>query len=183
LDNKPKILHFRVFDCRAYVFFPSEVCTNKLVPHSKLIIFIEYENNGYCFIYHTQENIIFHSTHAIFDERLFPRCTNFHTKEYKLYDKSLNKINPETKLSVSDPSGKDRPAPVPTLHTLISPIQDNPPTHSSSPSLSYKSISSLPIPKLKRIMMLTLMLRYTQQFLQLALQTPQEDPDLRKSKC
>ena len=49
----------------------------------------------------------------------------------------MNKISPETKSLASDPSGKDKPVPV----TPIPPIQNNPPTHSSSPSLSYKSIS------------------------------------------
>ena len=35
------------------------------------MIFIRYENNGYCFMHYIQENIIFHFTYAIFDERLF----------------------------------------------------------------------------------------------------------------
>ena len=50
MSKKPKMLHFHVFGCRAYMFFSSKVCANKLVPHSELIIFIGYENNGYCFI-------------------------------------------------------------------------------------------------------------------------------------
>jgi len=62
----------------------------------------------------------------------------------------LNKISPETKWSVSDPSRKNGPAPVPTLHTLISPIQNNLPTHSSLPYFFYKFTSLLPTPKFKK---------------------------------
>jgi len=36
-------------------------------------------------------------------------------KEYKLYDKLLNKISLKTKLSVFEPSGKDGPALIPIL--------------------------------------------------------------------
>ena len=95
LGNKSKTLHFHVFGCGAYVFLPSEAHTNKLVLHFELMIFIGYENNGYCFMHHMQENIIFCSTHAIFDEGLFPKCTNSHVKEHKLYDKLLDKISSE----------------------------------------------------------------------------------------
>ena len=125
------------------MFLSSKVNVNKLVLCSKLMIFIGYKNNVYCFICHIQENIIFHSTHAIFDEGLFPKCTDFHAKEYKLYNKLLDKISLETKLSVSDPSGNDGPALVSTLHISISPIQNNSPTHSSLSSLCYKSMSPL----------------------------------------
>ena len=53
----------------------SEVCAKKIVPYSELMIFIKYEDNGYCFMHHTQGNIIFHSTHPIFDEGLFPNTS------------------------------------------------------------------------------------------------------------
>jgi len=132
------------------VFLPSEVHANKLVPHSELMIFIGYKDNRYHFICHTQGNIIFHSTHAIFNEELFLKCTDSHTKECQLYDKLLDKISPEIELSVPDPSGKARPAPVPTPHTPIPPIQNNSPTCSSLPFLSYKSISPLSTPRFKK---------------------------------
>jgi len=132
------------------MFFSSEVHTNKLAPHSELMIFIGYEDNEYHFMYHTQENIIFCSTHAIFDERLFSKYTNFHIKEHKLYNKLLDKISPETELSVPDSSRKDEPAPVPTPHISIPPIQNNLLTCSFLPSLSYKSISPLSTPRLKK---------------------------------
>ena len=53
MSKKPKMLYFYVFGCRAYMFFSSKFCANKLVPHSELMIFIRYEGNGYYFICHT----------------------------------------------------------------------------------------------------------------------------------
>jgi len=107
------------------------------------MIFIGYKNNGYYFMHHTQENIIFYFTYAIFDKELFPKCTNSYMKEYKLYDKLLNKLSPEIEPSVPDTSGKDRPAPVSISHILIPFIQKNPPIYSPSPPLSYRSLSPL----------------------------------------
>ena len=104
------------------------------------MIFIRYENNGYCFMCHTQGNIIFCSTHVIFNEGLFPKYTNSHVKEYKLYNELLDKTSLETESLVPNSSRKDGPASVSILHTLIPLIQNNPPTHFPSPSLSYKSI-------------------------------------------
>jgi len=127
------------------VFLPSEVYANKLALYFELMILIGCENNSYCFIHHTQGNIIFCSTHAIFDKKLFPKCNNSHAKEYKLYDKLLNKISLETELPVPDSSRKDRPTLVPISYTLISPILNNPLTYSSLPFLSYKSPSPSPI--------------------------------------
>jgi len=190
LENKLKTLHFHVFGCGAYVFLSSEVHTSKLVLCSELIIFIEYKNNGYCFMYHIQENIIFCSTHAIFDEGFFPKCTNSHTKEHKLYNKLLDKTSLETESLAHNSSGKDRPVPVPIPHTSISPIQNNPPTHSPLSSLSYKSISPPPTPGSKKLTVeieetndVEMQLHSPQQSLQPDLQTPQEGPELRRSKC
>jgi len=101
-------------------------------------------------MHHTQENIIFHFTYAIFDKELFPKCTDSHIKEYKLYDKLLNKLSPEIEPSVPDTSGKDGPAPVPISHILIPFIQKNPSTHSPSPSLSYRSLSPSLTPESKK---------------------------------
>ena len=128
-------------------FFPV-----KFVPYSELMIFIGYENNSYYFIYYIPENIIFYSIYAIFDEELFPKYTNSHIKEHKLYNKLLDKISLETELLASDLSGKNGPALVPISHTpiSISSIQSNSPTCSSLCSLSYKSISLLPTLKSKK---------------------------------
>ena len=99
---------------------------------------------------YTQENIIFCSAHAIFDERLFSKYTDSHAKEHKLYDKLLDKISLETELSVPDPSRKDGLTPVFIPHTPISPILNNPLTCFSSPSLSYKSTSPPSTPESKK---------------------------------
>ena len=56
----------------------------------------------------------------------------------------LKKISLKTELSVSGPSRKDRPALILILCILISFIQNNFPTYSLLPSLSYKFLSSLP---------------------------------------
>ena len=101
------------------MFLPSEVYANKLVLYSEWMIFIGYEENSYCFIYYSQENIIFHSIYAIFNEECFSKCTNSHLKEYKLYNKLLDKISSETELSVSGPSRKNGLASVPILHISI----------------------------------------------------------------
>ena len=127
------------------MFLSSKVCANKLVLHSKLMIFIGYEDNGYCFIYHIQGNIIFHSIYTVFNKELFSKCTNPHAKEYKLYDKLLNKISPETELSILGSSGKNEPAPVSILS-----IQNNSSTHFSLPFLFYKFLFSLPTLKSRK---------------------------------
>ena len=107
--------------------------------YSGLIIFIGYENNEYCFICHTQENIIFYSIYTIFDKKLFPKYTNSHAKECKLYDELLDKTSLETELLAPNSSEKDEPALVLIPHTPIPPIQDNSLIYFLSPSLSYKS--------------------------------------------
>ena len=67
------------------MLLPGKVHANKLILYhsSKLIIFIGYENNDYCFMYYIQEKIIFHSTYAIFDKELFLKCTNFLLKDIR----------------------------------------------------------------------------------------------------
>ena len=144
-------MHFYIFGCGAYVYLPSEVYANKLVLYSELIIFIRYEDNKYCFICHIQENIILHSTHAIFDERLFLKFTDFHAKECKLYNKLLDKISLEIELLVSDSFRKDRSTLVSIPHTSIPSIQNNPPACSFSLSLSYKFISLLSTLRFKNL--------------------------------
>ena len=62
----------------------------------------------------------------------------------------MDKISLKTKLLVSNPSEKVGPTLVPTPHTSIHPIQNNSPTSSSLPSLSYKSTFSLPTPRVKK---------------------------------
>jgi len=150
LGEQTKTSYFHVFGYRAYMFLSIKIHANKLTPHSELMIFIGYENNRYCFMYYIQENIIFCFTHAIFDKGFFSKCTDSYVKECKLYDNLLNKISSEIESLVSDPSRKDRPALVLILHTSIPPIQNNPPTCFSSPSLFYKLTSPPPTPRFKK---------------------------------
>jgi len=120
------------------MYFPNEVCTNKLTPCSELMIFIGYKDNGYRFIHHTQGNIIFHSTQAIFDEGHFSRCPSSHSREQT----PPGRLIPEIESSVPRFFGIDEPAPTlfpltPTYpRPFTPPIPPNLPTHSESPSPS-----------------------------------------------
>jgi len=102
------------------------------------MIFIGYEDNGYRFIHHTQGNVIFRSTQAIFDEGHFPRCLLSHPREQI----PPGRLTPEIESSAPGPSGVDEPAPTlfpPTpVHPkpFTPPIPPNLPTHSESPSPS-----------------------------------------------
>jgi len=102
------------------------------------MIFIGYEDNGYRFICHTQGNVIFYSTQAIFDEGHFPRCLSSHSREQM----PPSRLIPETELLAPGPSGINEPAPIPFPPTLVHPrlftpsIPPNLPTHSESPSPS-----------------------------------------------
>ena len=147
MDNRLKLLHLCVFGCRVYIYLLTKVCANKLAPYSELMIFIRCEDNGYCFMYYTQENFIFCSTYAIFDKEFFSKCTNSYTKEYKLYNKLLDKISSGTELLVPRLSDKDRPTliliPYIFIYISVSIIQNNSPPYSSLLFFSYKSLSSL----------------------------------------
>ena len=157
------------------------------------MIFIRYKDNGYCFICYTQGNIIFCSTYTIFDKKLFPKYTDSHIKEHKLYDKLLDKISSEIELSASSSSKKDGPTLIPILHIFIPLIQNNLPTYSSLPSLSYKSPSLTSTTKSKKPTIeieeddnvnsdVEIQPLSPQQTLQSVLQTLQEGLELRKSK-
>ena len=101
------------------------------LPH-ELMIFIGYKDNGYRFMHHTQGNVIFCSTQAIFDEGHFPKCPNSHSREKT----PPRELTPEIELSASGPFGEDEPAPIsfppasPHPRPLTSPIPPNLPTHS-----------------------------------------------------
>jgi len=73
-------------------------------------------------------------------------------KEHKLHNKLLDKISPETESLVLRSSSKDKSALVSIPHTLIPPIQNNPPPCSSLLSPLYKSLSPLPSPVSKKPM-------------------------------
>jgi len=102
------------------------------------MIFIGYKDNSYRFIHHTQENVIFHSTQAIFDEGHFPRYPSSHSREQI----PPGRLTQEIELLVPEPFGVDEPAPTPFSPTpaysrpFTPPIPPNLPTHSESPSPS-----------------------------------------------
>jgi len=102
------------------------------------MIFIGYEDNGYRFIRHTQENATFRSTQAIFDEGHFPRCPSSHSREQI----PPGRLTPEIELSTPEPFGVDEPTSIPFPPTPAHPrpptplIPPNLPTHSESPSPS-----------------------------------------------
>jgi len=108
------------------------------------MIFIGYEDNGYRFMHHTQGNVIFHSTQAIFDEGHFPKCPNPYSRE----ETPPRGLTPEIESSVPGPFGKDEPAPIPFppapphSRPLTPPIPPNLPTHSESPSSSPSLVPS-----------------------------------------
>jgi len=102
------------------------------------MIFIRYEDNGYRFICHTQGNVIFHSTQAIFNKGHFPRCPLSHPREQT----PPGRLTSEIESSAPGPFGVDKSAPTPFSPTpahprsSTSPIPPNLPTHSESPSPS-----------------------------------------------
>jgi len=102
------------------------------------MIFIGYKDNSYRFICHTQENVIFCSTQAIFDEGHFPRCLFSYPKKRR----SSSGLTPEIKSLASEPFGIDKPALTSSLLTPVYPrsltpsILSNLLTHSESLSLS-----------------------------------------------
>jgi len=117
------------------MFLPNKIHANKLTLYSKMMIFIGYKNKCYHFMHYTQGNMIFCSTYVIFDEKFFHKYTNSYIKEYKLYDKLLDRISLEIESSVPEPSGENRLALVFIPHIYICPIQNNSFPHSSL--LSY----------------------------------------------
>jgi len=102
------------------------------------MIFIRYEDNGYRFICHTQGNVIFCSTQAIFDEEHFPRCPSSHSREQI----PPGRLTPEIESSAPEIFGVDKPAPtpfplIPAYPRPFTPsIPPNLPTHLESPSPS-----------------------------------------------
>jgi hypothetical protein len=67
--------HLRVLGCAAYVFIPTEVCTNKMAPKSELMIYLGNQPGGKDWIFlRGPNNIVFTTAQATFNETLFPRC-------------------------------------------------------------------------------------------------------------
>ena len=73
--ERPSVEHLRVFGCGAYVFLPVEVRANKLTPKSELMTYLGNAPGAGGFMFmRSPNNVLFYSTHCIFDEVLFPKC-------------------------------------------------------------------------------------------------------------
>jgi len=102
------------------------------------MIFIGYEDNSYRFIHHTQGNVIFCSTQAIFDEGHFSKCSSSYSREQM----HPGRLTLEIESSAPEPFGVDEPALIPFPLTSVHPRPFTPPispnllTHSEFPSPS-----------------------------------------------
>ena len=73
--EKPSLEHLRVFGCGAYIFLPAEVQANKLAPKSELMTYLGNAPGAGGFMFmRSPNNVLFYSTHCIFNEVLFPKC-------------------------------------------------------------------------------------------------------------
>ena len=73
--ERPSINHLRIFGCGAYVFLPAEIRANKLAPKSELMTYLGNAPGAGGFVFmRAPNNVLFYSTHCIFDETLFPKC-------------------------------------------------------------------------------------------------------------
>ena len=73
--KKPDVKHLRVFGCGAYVHIPEEIRKNKLAPKSELMVYLGVAEGGIGYKFMRSPNyVIFTSSHALFDEKHFPRC-------------------------------------------------------------------------------------------------------------
>jgi hypothetical protein len=73
----PSIEHLQVFGCGAYVHIPANIRKNKLAPKSELMTYIGVAPDGHGNRFmRSPNNVVFTSSHAIFEETLFPKCTH-----------------------------------------------------------------------------------------------------------
>jgi len=72
----PDVSHLKVFGCGAYVHIPKETCVDGLAPESELMAYLGYTEGIKAFKFiRLSNNTIYHSTTALFDETLFPKCS------------------------------------------------------------------------------------------------------------
>jgi transposase InsO family protein len=80
LNNEiPDISHLRVFGCGAYVHIPESRRKNKLSPKSELMIYLGRPSGMKGDMFMRTPNTLFYSDKALFDEILFPCCSNQQT--------------------------------------------------------------------------------------------------------
>lgn len=71
----PDISHLRVFGCAAYVHLPEAVRANKLAPKSELMVYLGQVPGVKGWKFMRDNTRLFIGSTAIFDETLFPCCT------------------------------------------------------------------------------------------------------------
>ncbi|KAF8626438.1 hypothetical protein AX17_006558, partial [Amanita inopinata Kibby_2008] len=72
--NKLHLGHLQVFRCAAYIYLPDEKHPNKLAPKAELMVYLGRPEGTKGWLFMKQNNSIFISTTAVFDESWFPRC-------------------------------------------------------------------------------------------------------------
>ena len=74
--EKPSVSHLLMFGCGAYVDLPNETHKGKLQPKLQLMIYLGTSaRNEHNYLIMQPNNSLHTSTHAIFDEHLFPKCS------------------------------------------------------------------------------------------------------------
>jgi hypothetical protein len=69
--EKSSVSHLRVFGCGAYVHLPDEIRKGKLQPKSQLMIYLGISaGSEHNYLFMRPNNVLYTSTHAIFDEHL-----------------------------------------------------------------------------------------------------------------
>ena len=73
--SQPDTAHLHVFGCTAYVHLPEDVQANKMAPKSELMVYIGVAsgNESNFLFMRSSNNVLFTSTHVLFDEAHFPR--------------------------------------------------------------------------------------------------------------
>jgi hypothetical protein len=77
----PDISHLKVFGCGAYMHIPKETHANGLAPKSELMAYLGHTEGIKVFKFmRLSNNTLYHSTTALFDETLFPKCSTLGKK-------------------------------------------------------------------------------------------------------
>jgi len=97
--EKPDLSKLKVFGCGAYIFIHRDLRKNKLSPKSELMIFLGYRfsHESNMRFMRSPNNVLFHSTTALFYETMFPKCG-------KSKVPPVTKIHDKTKKSGDEPT-------------------------------------------------------------------------------
>jgi hypothetical protein len=93
--EKPSVSHLRVFGCGAYVHLPDETQKGKLQLKSQLMVYLGVSaRSEHNYLFMCPNNTLHTSTHAIFDEHLFPKCSG--TRPHQPVSHALRKPHKDT---------------------------------------------------------------------------------------